>query len=468
MKKQKKIISKDSSVSKNTSKNKTSTNKEIVKGIDENALNYKAIDNHQEIEDNISIENISNEPKFSDDSFTDNAQENFYDIDNEVIEEPDFNDEISYKKNKNGLPPKKIKVNGVVYYRKLASFESNTALNEQDRIMLQQANQKKFRQPMSYRWLKILGLFALIVPFLLIRIMVSFPDMEENLFTIISDIANTLSLPLVIFAAFILILKSNKKANLLITYSILAIIIYVVLIFLFEHYLLVILSSIHPEMSAVEIREYANSLAAELKIFQYNIFVDLLMCSAFFYFTNETPKRLKDDKKKMQLFRLGALLPVIYIIASMILSGLANSGVIQLDNKIMGIMTCRSPATYLIFFAVSLFLSNSQKIYLRNGGTMQGFKEFKKTNAHSLQFSIVCSIIILVVCLLDFLFGLIPGSSAFGIGDSKLMFVIIPFIMLISYSKEYKSNTIDLFLPIITISAIIFLVVDTVFTVIFA
>lgn len=381
-----------------------------------------------------------------------------------LTEYADELEEITLTDNNKRKLPKKIKINGIAYTRATSVVEQKKDLNEADQQMIRHAQRIKYKPPLSYRWLKIFGMLCLLVPFILLRLAFFFPSMSDAVFDNVSMIADTLSLPLILFAAFVFILKAKNKKAMIITYALLAVVIYLLMLFLFERYFLSFLHVIHPEMTPEEIRNYATEKALGLKIFHYNIFIDLTLCSAFYYFCCETPKKFANNSKKMIAFRLCAIIPVVYMVISMILCGLLNNGTLTLDVEFVGLLTCRSPASYLAFFSIALFLAIRQSIYLRKGGTIQGYEIYSKTNGHSVQFSIACSIIIAVVCLLDFLFGLIPGGPSFGWGDSKFMFVIIPFIMLISYTKEHKNKTIDLFLPIATFGLIFFLLADSLFT----
>lgn len=445
----------ESAILENTQENKDES-KDITEETTQNCEEQQTITTAKDEETPLITENQSMEQLL------------MYDKETKPVEEEEIPEvKIQVKKKKNGLPPKKVKVNGTLYYRKINSFEDRQDLNEQDLMMIQKGNKIKYHPPLSYRWLKIFGIIAMVLPFMLLRILVSFPDMSESVIDILATVANTLALPLIVFTAFVIILKNKEKKRQIIRYAILALIVYVLLVFLFERYLMAFLAGNHPEMTPEEIREYANYLATNMKIFQYNIFIDLTLCSAFYYFTNETPKKIQNSKKKLILFRLCALIPIIYIVISMILSGLIKNQVILLPVEYLGLLTCRSPASYIVFFSVSLFLAYMEKRYIKKGGTPQGFIEYKKTNSHSLQFSVTCSIILLVVCLLDFLIGLIPGTEVFGIGDSKFMFAIIPFVMLISYTKEHKNQTIDLFLPLASFAIIFVLIIDTLFSILY-
>ena len=383
------------------------------------------------------------------------------------IKLPEYSDELEeiiLSDDEKKKLPKKIKINGIAYKRTTTVTEPKKDLTEADKQMIKHSQRIKYKPPLSYRWLKIFGMLCLLVPFILLRLVLFFPSISDSVFDTVSIIADTLSLPLILFAAFVFILKAKNKKAMIITYALLAVVIYLVMVFLFERYLLSFLKVLHPEMTPEEIRAYASEKALGMKIFHYNIFIDLTLCSAFYYFCCETPKKFANSSKKMIAFRLCAIIPVLYMVVSMILCGLLNSGALTLDVEFVGLLTCRSPASYLAFFSIALCLAIRQSLYLKKGGTPQGYEVYTKTNGHSVQFSIACSIIIAVVCLLDFLIGLIPGSINYGWGDSKFMFVIIPFIMLISYTKEHKNKTIDLFLPIATFGLIFFLLADSIFT----
>ena len=361
-------------------------------------------------------------------------------------------------------PPEKIVMHGVVYKRELKTYEK-TALNQQDKIIIEKAAKIKYSPPFSYRWIKIFSLLTLVIPFLLFRILIALPDFNENIIDNLLDIANVMSLPLIIFAAFLVIFKAKNKLRLVVNYAIAAFGIYLMLVFIFERYLVPLIANVNPELTYAEARTLASKEAATWKFFQYNIFIDLLLCVCFHCFMNVTPKCFANSPKKLKAFRLCAIIPVIYVIVSIILSALLHNKVITLSIEIVGLLICRSPASYAIFFGMSLFLAFSQHLYLKKGGSVAGFEEYKKSTVFSLQFSVVTSVIIAVVCLLDFLLEFIPGAEILGIGNSKLMFVIIPFIMLVSFTKDYKNQTIDIFLPIVVVASIIFLSVDSAFAI---
>ena len=347
----------------------------------------------------------------------------------------------------------------------LKSINEDEKLNEKDKELLIKSSKIRYKPPLSYRSIKIFGLFFFLFPLIVIRIMLDVPAVTEGFVDVIIYVADAISSPLIILAGYIIILKrKNRASSMLLIYLIMAIFIYLVTIIVFERYLITLVSALHPTWSGDAIRNYTNEMvlsSGAKSIVNYNIFLDLTLCCAFYFFTNITPK--KATGKKLVLFRLCSLIPVIYLIVSVILAGLFNMGMIKLNVAEVALLTCRAPATYLVFFGLSIYLAINKKIYKSKGVSDYGYAKYKETNAHSLQFSIVCSIIIAVVSLIDFIFSFFGFSGAFNFGETYMMCLIIPFVMLISYKKEYSSATVDFLIPVVYIALIALLIFEIIF-----
>ena len=388
------------------------------------------------------------------------AEENIEPTKEEVKKE----DSLSDEKTQNKVLHKKSR-----WQRKreeyLKSINEDEKLNEKDKELLIKSSKIRYKPPLSYRSIKIFGLFFFLLPLIVIRIMLDVPAVTEGFVDGITYVADAISSPLIILAGYIIILKrKNRASSMLLIYLIMAIFIYLVTIIVFERYLITLVSALHPTWSGDEIRNYTNEMvlsSGAKSIVNYNIFLDLTLCCAFYFFTNITPK--KATGKKLVLFRLCALIPAIYLIVSVILAGLFNMGMIKLNVAEVALLTCRAPATYLVFFGLSIYLAINKKIYKSKGVSDYGYAKYKETNAHSLQFSIVCSIIIAVVSLIDFIFSFFGFSGAFNFGETYMMCLIIPFVMLISYKKEYSSATVDFLIPVVYIALIALLIFEIIF-----
>lgn len=352
-----------------------------------------------------------------------------------------------------------------------AQIREYATINDFDRQAIEKADKIGYRAPFSYRFIRIAAMIFVLLPFILIRILLDVPDDEGEGFILavvdIVDFLQGIALPLFLLAAFCFVLnKPREVRGRLIVYFIFAVAVYVGIILAFYRYAIPLLEKFDPSIiDAGNFYAEANrrTIASFGSVINYNIFIDLFLCTLFFFFTNYTPKNLSG--KKLKLFRACAIIPVLYVLISVILFGLFSLGAISLDIWQFALLTCRSPASYIVFFSLSLFLAYRKNKYLQRGGTVAGYNIYTKTRASSLQFSIFCSIVLAVVALIDFLFSLIPGAEIWMIGDSYNMVFIIPFVMLLSYSKDYTNKTLDSLLPFLFISSILFLILDISFCV---
>jgi hypothetical protein len=119
-------------------------------------------------------------------------------------------------------------------------------------------------------------------------------------------------------------------------------------------------------------------------------------------------------------------------------------------------MPCRSFTFYAIFFALSIVIKYRKHKFIKMGGTRQEYEAYSKSNRSSLEISIIASIIIFVVCLIDFILLLVePMVLLLGIGTNFYFVFIIPFIFLLSYTRKPKLKALDYILPIVFIVAVI-------------
>ena len=198
-------------------------------------------------------------------------------------------------------------------------------------------------------------------------------------------------------------------------------------------------------------------------LINYNVFLDLFICTLFFFFTNYTPKN--SSNKKLKLFRLCALIPLVYLIASIIIFGLFNSGVIEISVPLLAALVCRSPVVYIVFFALSFYLYIHRERFLKYGGDMEDYAKFKRSNRSSFQFSVFCSIVLAAASLIDFLLSFIPEALSWGFGKSYFLCTAIPFMLLTSYTRTYQNKSADIIFPVMFTFLFIFVVVELVFQV---
>ena len=144
----------------------------------------------------------------------------------------------------------------------------------------------------------------------------------------------------------------------------------------------------------------AVSLFAPYGFFAFNIFIDLFLCTLTMVFLNHRPTRVFTGKWVI-LFRLLAVLPIGYEVASMLLKINAARGAIVLPAWVFPLMTVKPPMTFVLFVALALFVKTRELRFRRHGKTHEDYQAFLKTRRNSLNFSVFLAIMLVVVSLLD-------------------------------------------------------------------
>lgn len=309
----------------------------------------------------------------------------------------------------------------------------------------------KYRGILSYRYLRIIAWIAIAISqyCLVLGIGLAFvgkemiyPDWEFNLLQTIGYY----SVPFFLLASFSLILSRNKTyKSMVLFYGIAYVAVALALIFIYDRYIGKVIYSISGS------RETAKSIVLTLfnKKADFNVFGDLFILSLFNFFLNYELKS-GTSKKKVIGFRLLAMVPLNFALASYILTVLAKFEMINLPFEIYPFLTTKSPLIYLVFICMSLWIKNRERIFVGLGASQQEYNRFLRTNKNSLSFSIHVSSLFLLVSLIDFiLIAVVPEAGNYQFGQAVGLFLAIPFVLLFSYNKSHKDKTIDLILPFI-------------------
>ena len=233
-----------------------------------------------------------------------------------------------------------------------------------------------------------------------------------------------------------------------------------------------------------------GSLLADIghTAYTFNIFIDLLLLCLLFFFTNYEPKSKFFQGRKIFLFRLLSLLPIIYEIAAIFIKFRLSNHSIEIPSYVFFLLPSKPPFIFLAFAIVAYAIRIAEWRYLRRPGkTKEDLLAYKQTRAHSLKVSIMISIVFLVCAVLDVatFFGVLvgyaviyaPGATdiegvvmkgydglfAAGIGDSITLIFIIPLVILYSYRKTHKNPTVDLLIPVAGIALIVVIYVEGLF-----
>ena len=354
-------------------------------------------------------------------------------------------------------------------------------------------NDIKFRGPLSYRHLRIIAWVCLAIAQIafMMKIYVKMDASVTGLVDAISPIMSffgELATPLFLFANFAIILSGKQSyKSLLIRYGALAGVFLFAFIIVYAHYVLGILTAFTG--SRADAREmFLTLMQIGEGYLAFNIFLDLLLCTLFLFFLNYKPKKVFVGKKLI-IFRLFALLPIVYEAISVLLKILASTGAMALSPWFYPFLTTKPPLEFLMFIVIGLHLKHRERKYMKRGKTLEEHKAFIDTNSNSLHFSIFSSVAIVVTVIMDFLIfvvlaamliEIVPGiedpeiyANAFtsaiqtvmkwGFGQSISLLLLIPVIMFFSYTRQHKNPKIDLFVPIGGVSLIILLYLEGVY-----
>lgn len=314
----------------------------------------------------------------------------------------------------------------------------------------------KFRGPLSYRALRIIAWIVFALGQLLVLNNV-FSKLGWNFLgsggEVAIDYISALAAPLFVVATFGVILSGQKTfKQALIFYGAAFVGMGLALIIFYYRYLLGIFKDNDTAMLIVSHMGF---------VVKANVFTDLFAFSLFHFFINYTPTKYFQDKKR-KYFRMMAVIPVLYIIASYLIKTFSIWGYIpNLPFAVVPFLCTKSPLVFLVFAIVSIWIKFREKITRRIGLTKKEYEKFLKTNRNSLSYSgHLCTIIAIVVALEIVLIFILTAVyshldtsyivyiiSSLSIGQTIPLLLAIPFIMLYSYTRSHKNGLIDILLP---------------------
>lgn len=317
----------------------------------------------------------------------------------------------------------------------------------------------KYRGPLSYRSVRILGFVFLILAqavlcYSFVKKFISMPQWTDGMFNFF-EIISAFSLPMFLMVNFTIIMSSKKKIiNYLITYTALALMIYLGIIFVYYRYLNGICVSISDTFE--EGVALADTIAKQVfgKVINYNIFVDLSLFSLFFFFFFYSPKKIK-TKKGILWFRLCSIIPLLIAVTSFIIYGHYFIGDLNLPVALLAIMPCRSIGIYAIFVVISFTIKLRKYLFIKWGGSEEQYEIYARSSRSSFEVSVFSAITIVVVSILDLSLLLIyPRLLLNGVGLTAYMIFIAPILFLFSYTRVPKKSAFDTYLPFIAFGII--------------
>lgn len=356
-------------------------------------------------------------------------------------------------------------------------------------------NDIKYRAPLSYRYLRIIAWICLIiaqigmVAKLNIRIV---PGSEQQIGWVkdMGEIFATFPLPLFLLANFaVMYQKRDSWKKLIMFYGGVALGLYIVANVVIIHYGYGFVNA----FAQIDFMDMAKGFG--LLLFGlgktglvFNIFIDLFLCALVFYFLNYNPKSFQG--KKLIIFRSFVIIPILYEVGSILIKYFVSLGQMDLPFFVFFLLTSKPPLMFAAIVALFVILKieelRKKKKYLNNDFV----KEHRKTNAHSLRFSIIIAITFFVAGIIDLIIYLSTSLalaskfvadiedidvasylalyviSHLGFGDASTLLLIAPLTLLFSYTKVHKNKKIDPLIPVVGIALILFVYVEGIFQIV--
>ena len=179
--------------------------------------------------------------------------------------------------------------------------------------------------------------------------------------------------------------------------------------------------------------EVFDDLIDELSLFiadflsSFNVFLDKLIIGSMYVFLFHKPQSFSDNK--IIYFRLLSLIPILFIIVSIILRALHNTEVIKINEYILPLLLGSKIVIYLFFIITLLII----KYYSLKYNVFDKRKYIKPT-----VFTSIGSKIFGVLGLIELFIGLFfPSCSLVGIGGKYLLILCSPIMALYDYKKKY-------------------------------
>ena len=176
------------------------------------------------------------------------------------------------------------------------------------------------------------------------------------------------------------------------------------------------------DIQKIVIKYISNLLA------KYNHALDQLLIGSAYIALFSTPECLKG--KKILFFRLLSILPMAYIILSLVLRTLYNLGIINLSSFVSPIFVGSKFTIFGFFISFLLFIKIRGKKY-------KIFDE--ENNIIPSVFAKISSKIFAIFGFIELVIGLfIPSLSAISLGSHYLLILCAPIMMLYDYKRTFE------------------------------
>ena len=210
----------------------------------------------------------------------------------------------------------------------------------------------------------------------------------------------------------------------------------------------------------------------------FNVFIDIFLCILLFFFVNVRPKHVFTGRWTLVL-RACAALPVACAVACLCLKCRSVCNKTALPFWCFPILTVKPVTFYGLFLFLAIYVKRKEIQFCRDGRTYEACQASLGTRRNSLRFGIVLAIALAVTAIVDNLLqygaaqlllkshapegadALAWGLQAakrigFG-GDSLILLVAAPFMLLYSFNRVPKWRIFSVLAPLLAIALAILL-----------
>ena len=214
-------------------------------------------------------------------------------------------------------------------------------------------------------------------------------------------------------------------------------------------------------------------------ILAFNIFIDLFLCTLVMFFLNYKPKKIFAGKSRF-IFRAFALLPIAYEAGCIVLKVMASRNEITVSPYLYPLFTVKPTTTFVLFIVLVFYIKTREWRFCRHGKSHEEYAAFLHTKKNSWDFSLFLSVALVVFSVLDYVIllrvsnleyirmgeaavtgsGYTPVAFVMGFGDSIMLWIIAPLVLLFSYTQKPRNPMLGTFVPAASFGLILLLYVE--------
>jgi hypothetical protein len=228
----------------------------------------------------------------------------------------------------------------------------------------------------------------------------------------------------------------------------------------------------------------------------FNLFVDLFMCTLFMFFMEYEPVKYFQGKK-LKWFRAMAVLPILYEVGALVLRITIIATDLNPPYIVYPFLTTKPFMSFILFIVLALHIKIDEYRFKKRDKKPEDFEAYVRTNDHSLKFSIFTSIMILITGMVDLvvyvgatvaLSAITTGVNfnaeltqeaeaamnevmpvamqvvgAWRFGEHWPMIMLIPIILLFSYTRRHKNPEKDIFVPVGGVAVAVLVGIESVY-----